>query len=142
MDTRSRSSGRIWTLWLQMVVAGVGANVTLRTVALMMLDIPAEFPPLAMPVPTIFFTVMGVSAGLGVSLWVGRSSAQPERRFRWIVIVALLLSFLPDVWLLSDAARIPFPGATIPAVVTLMAQHVLAGVIVVWLVTRRWRRLA
>jgi hypothetical protein len=108
----------------------------------MMLDIPAEFPPLAMPVPTIFFTVMGVSAGLGVSLWVGRSHAQPERRFRWIVIVTLLLSFLPDVWLLSDAARIPFPGATIPAVVTLMAQHVLAAVIVVWLVTRRWRRLA
>ncbi len=142
MDTHARSSGRTGMLWLQMVVAAVGANVALRAVALMMFDIPAEFPPLAMPGPTIFFTVTGVSAGLGVSLWVGRSSAQPERRFRWIVIVALLLSFLPDVWLLSDAARIPFPGATIPAVVTLMAQHVLAAVIVVWLVTRRWRRLA
>ena len=98
---------------------------------------PSGVPPLAGPGPTIFLTVVGVGAGLAVWHLVDRLSAEPKPLFRGIVVTALILSLIPDVWLLTEGAAEAFPGATIPAVVTLMVQHVLAAFVVVWTLTMR-----
>ena len=92
---------------------------------------------MAGPGPTIFLTVVGVGAGLAVWHLVDRLSAEPKPLFRGIVVTALILSLIPDVWLLTEGAAEAFPGATIPAVVTLMVQHVLAAFVVVWTLTMR-----
>ena len=105
--------------------------------ALALFDIPTVFEPLATPVPTIFLTVLGVTAGLGVANLMGPSVSQLVPRSRRVAIVALILSFLPDLWMLTDSAAGAFPGATPPAVATLMLQHVVAAVIVIWMVTMR-----
>ena len=128
---------RTWLVWVQTIVGAVVGNLFVRIIALAVFDIPTVFEPLATPVPTMFLTVLGVAAGLGVAHLIGPSVSQPVQLFRRVVIVALILSFLPDLWMLTDAAAGAFPGATLPGVGTLMLQHVVAAFVVIWMLTMR-----
>ena len=128
---------RAWQVWLQTILGAVAANLLLRAGALALFDIPSEFEPLATAVPTILFTVIGVAAGLLVAVAVDGTSANPVPLFRNIVIVALLLSLLPDLYMFTSSGAAAFPGATVPAVVTLMLQHVAAAGVVLWRVVPR-----
>ncbi|MDE2906465.1 MAG: DUF6069 family protein [Acidobacteriota bacterium] len=126
---------RAWQVWLRTGLGAVAANLALRAAALTIFEIPPEFEPLATAGPTVFLTVMGVAAGLGVALAVDKRSERPVPLFQRIVLVALLLSLVPDLWMLTDSGSEAFPGAAVPAVVTLMAQHVAAAAVVLWSVT-------
>ena len=134
------SPGNLWWVGLQTIVGAVIATLVVRAAAMAVLDIPAAFPPLAGPGNTIFLTAVGVLGGVGVFAAVCRLASQPNRLFRIIVAVALLVSFVPDIWLLTDAARDAFPGATVASVSTLMFQHVVAAAIVAWMLTMKGRR--
>lgn len=128
---------RAWMVWLQTIVGAVAANLILWAGALALFDIPTGFDPLATAAPTIFLTVVGVAAGLLVALAVDSTSASPVPLFRNIVIVALLLSLLPDLWMFTASGSEAYPDATVPAVVTLMLQHVAAAAVVYWRVIPR-----
>ncbi len=131
---------RAWVVWLRTILGAVAANLVLRAAALAVFDIPPEFEPLATAGPTVFLTVVGVAAGLGVALIVDKRSERSVPLFQRIVLIALLLSLLPDLWMLTDGGGEAFPGATVPAVVTLMAQHVAAAAIVLWSVANPLER--
>ena len=131
------SPGNLWWVGLQTIVGAVIATLVVRAAAMAVLDIPAAFPPLAAPGPTIFLTVVGVFGGVGVFAAVCRWASQPIRLFRIIVAVALLVSFVPDILLLTSDA---FPGTTVASVSTLMFQHLVAAAIVVWMLTMKGRR--
>lgn len=123
------------SLWLPGVRAVSGAlfaTLGIWMIAVAVLDFPPEFLPLAGPGPTVFFTTMGGFAAVGVFGLVRRSAADPARRFRWIAGVALMLSFVPDLWLLTDSAAEVFPGATPAGVAVLMTMHVAAAAMIVW----------
>ena len=124
----------MWT-GLQTLVGTVIANLAIRAIALATLDIRPEFAPLQSPGPTIVLTSAGVLAGLVVFAIVGTFTDEPLRPFRIIASAALLLSLLPDLWLLTAAAGPAFPGATVSGVVTLMVQHVTAAAILIGLLT-------
>ena len=66
---------------------------------------------------------------------VARRARHPITTYRRIAVVALLLSFLPDIGLLLNANAAPFPGITIQSVGTLMVMHIVAAVISVYLLT-------
>ncbi len=134
-DRLAAAGPRAWVVWLRTILGAVAANLVVRAAALAVFDIPPEFEPLAVAGPTAFLTVVGVGAGLGVAVAVDNRSERPVLLFRRIVMAALLVSLLPDFWLLTDSASEAFPGATVPAVLTLMAQHVAAAAVVLWSVT-------
>ena len=127
---------RVWVVWLRTILWAVAANLVLRAAALAVFDIPPEFEPLATAGPTVFLTVVGVGAGLGVAVAVDKRSEHPIPLFQRIVLVALLLSLLPDLWMLTESGGEAFPGAAVPAVATLVVQHVAAAAVVLCSVAR------
>jgi len=125
-------------LWRSANVAVAGAMVStliVRAVGLAFVDVPPEFPPLAQPGRTIFFSVVASIFAVAVYALVRRVSDRPENVYRWIALVVLLLSFVPDVWLLTDAAAPMFPGATPAGIAIRMAMHVAAAAVIVWALT-------
>ena len=135
-DRLTATGAGAWRTWLRTVLAAVAATLAVRAAAIVALDIPAEFEPLAVAGPTVFLTTVGVVAGLVVAVAVDRWSARPVPLFRRIAVAALALSLLPDFWLLTEAGSEAFPGATVPAVVTLMVQHVAAAAVVILIAGR------
>ena len=127
---------RLWVAGLKGLGGAIIATLAVRWVALTTLEIPPEFPPLAGPGPTIFFTAVSGLVAIGVFGLVRRRAARPERLFRRIAVAVLLLTFLPDVWLLSEGAAEAFPGTTPGAVGVLMVMHVVAAGAIVWFLTR------
>ncbi len=127
---------RAWVVWLRTILGAVAANLVLRAAALAVFDVPPAFEPLATAGPTVFLTVVGVAAGLGVALIVDQQSKRPVPLFQRIVLVALLVSLIPDLWMLTDGGGEAYPGVTVPAVAVLMLQHVAAATVVLWSVTR------
>ena len=134
-DRLTAAGPRAWVVWLRTILGAVAANLVVRAAGLGAVDVPPEFEPLATAGPTVFLTVVGVGAGLGVAVAVDKRSERPVPLFQRIVVVALLVSLLPDLLMLTDGGSQAFPGATVPAVVILMVQHVAAAAVVLWSVT-------
>ncbi len=111
------------------------ATLAVFWAAITTLDISGEFPPLATPGPTIFFTAVAALGAIGTLGILRRLADQPERLFRRIAVAVLLVSFLPDLWLLSDGAAGAFPAATPTGVAVLMVMHLVAATMIVWFLT-------
>ncbi len=122
--------GRLLWLGPLVVVGSVAANLAISEVARSALGV-ASFPPL-MPEPLIFFTVIGVSGAIIVFAVIGRFSARPIRLFRTCGVIALLVSFVPDIALLVSQA---VPGTSLRSVAVLMLLHVVAAAITLVLLT-------
>jgi hypothetical protein len=73
-----------------------------------------------------FVTAVLCAAAIPVFALVARFARRPLRTFRIVAVVALVLSWIPDLLLL------PEPGATVANVVALMVLHVVAAVAMVW----------
>ena len=128
--------GGVWRTSLKTIVAAVVATLLVRWVGVSVLDIPLEFPPLAQAGPTVFFTTISALGAVAVFAVVRRRSRTPARLFRGIAVGVLFLSFIPDLWLLSEGAGAIFPGGTGPGVGLLMLMHVVAASVIVWVLTR------
>ena len=129
----------LWKGALKGLVVAIISTLAVRWLALTVLSVPAEFPPLAAPFPTIFFTAIGTLGAAGVFAIVRRRAENPVSAFRRIAIVTLILSFLPDLWLLSDGGSGAFPGATPTGVGVLMVLHTVAALTIVWGLTGPFR---
>ncbi|TMB78379.1 MAG: hypothetical protein E6J52_04735 [Chloroflexi bacterium] len=91
------------------------------------LAVPADFEPYHGTVAP--YTLGGVVLA-GIAYWlVVRFTRNARRNYIALSIVVLVLSYIPDILLLvwND------PGATIPAVASLMVMHTAAALIVVTL---------
>jgi hypothetical protein len=114
------------------------ANLAVRAAAISAFGISPAFTPLHVQYP-IAFTVIG---GLGASIVLAvlsRADERPIDRFLRVSAVVLLLSLVPDLYLL--VVRQGYPGTTVASAGTLMVMHVVAALIIVptilWAVTGR-----
>ncbi|HEX2515281.1 MAG TPA: DUF6069 family protein [Chloroflexota bacterium] len=148
-ETRAEQRVSLRTLWrvgpLAIVIAIVG-NLLLWLLAEALFPIPAEFMPLD-PVPIIMFTVLGVGAATLVFALLARFTRRPITIFRWVALVVLLLSLVPNVQFLLDssgATGVPFPASamSVPGMWTLILMHVLSAAVAVWALTTLTREPA
>jgi hypothetical protein len=109
------------------VVVSVVANHFLHAGALAVFDIPHDFPPLHGAGPVVFFSVFGALAGVGVFAGIASVSARPVPVFRVVAGVTLVVSLIPDLWLLTESGAANFSGGTPAGVGTLMVMHVISA---------------
>jgi len=123
-----------WVGLLAIVLASI-ANLVVRAVALQLISVSPEFIPLAIPDPTVVFTAVGVLAATTAFGIIGNLTRQPARVFTVVATIALLISLIPNAAILLNPASAPFPSSNTESVVVLMLEHVVAAVVVVWMLT-------
>jgi hypothetical protein len=116
------------------IVVSIVVNVIIRFIAVALLNPPLEFTPLSVTMPIVFTLFGGVLAVIVFAI-VARLARNPIGTYRIVAIVALIVSFIPDIGLLATASQSPFPGTNVGTVGALMLMHVATGVIMVYALT-------
>jgi hypothetical protein len=97
--------------------------------------------PALMPLniaPVVIWTIIGTLGATLVYRFIAGRSAAPGRAFVIVAVIALLISFAPDIALLVNPNPM-FGQVTAPGVYSLMAMHVVAAAIIVTTLIRRSR---
>ena len=114
----------------------LGANVVARLILGALVTIPADFPPMQLQAIAFFTVLYGVGA-TAVYWLINRTAKNPERVWRLVVIIAFVLTALPNLALAANPAAAPFPGGTTLLFSLLLVYHVLAGLAYYFLIPRR-----
>lgn len=123
---------RIAQAGLLAIVAAVVVNVVIWWIGSMLVQPPADFTPLASPVPTIMFTTIFLVGATLVYAAINARSSNPPRLFLIVSVIALVLGFIPDIMLLVAPASTPMGTPTVPAVLVLILMHLAAYAITLW----------
>ncbi len=129
------SFGRVALYGLIAIVGSVVANLIVRALGLAIIDVSPEFMPLADPMATVIFTTGFVLIAVIVFAIVDRVARNPVRTYNIIALIALLVSFIPDIGILIRPEQVPFGGVTFGAVMLLMLLHVVAYAVTVYTLT-------
>lgn len=118
------------------ILVAIIANIVARLVLGALVTVPSDFPPMQIP-PIVFFTVLyGIGAVLVYWLIV-RFASNPQRVWLIVVIIAFVVTALPDLLLAVNPAAAPFPGGSAALYLLLLVYHVLAGLAYYFLIPRR-----
>ncbi len=121
--TFAPSRTRLAVVGAVLALVATAADVILATLLRGALGVPAGFSPLTTPaVATMTFAGMvGATVAFG---WMARVRPDPRTAFVWVALVALVLSWLPDlgIWITGV-----FPHTTGAGIVSLMALHPVAA---------------
>ena len=114
------------------VLLSLAAVFATQVAAFALVTLDPTYPPLT-PQGLIFFTTALVTLAVLVFAVVVWKAATPIRTYRRIAVVALVLSFIPDLFLPGQ----DIPGATWTAAIVLMVMHVAAWLPVRYVLTNR-----
>ena len=107
------------------LVVAVPVDLAIEAIARQAFAVSPEFEPFQGTVAP--YTAGGVILAGATFAVVRRVARDPGRAYVRIALVALVLSWMPDVALLA----IHDPGATVPAVASLMLMHAVTALICV-----------
>ena len=128
MPERDFEPSRMVWLGPLTILSAIAAVLATRRAGLVIVPRPPRFDMLSIG-PSVLDTFVLVTIAMFVFSGIASSGTpRPRHRYRIVAFVALLISFLPDVWLLRFA---PWPPVAI-----LMAEHVAAWFVTVELLTR------
>jgi hypothetical protein len=135
MSTASTTSSiqlkKLWWVGPLTVLAAVIGVLIVRAIAMAILP-PPYAPGLEVIMASISLTVVFCAAAVIVFALVARYAKNPVRTYVIISSIFLVISFLPDIAVVS----MPIPGAGWPYSITLMIMHVVAGFITVYMLIR------
>src|SRR5215207_3031642 len=128
--TNSVSRGRFTLVGLATVAAAVIATLLVYALGSVIVGYDPQFIILANASGTILFTV--VPAIIAVLLYAAlmRFTSNPARIFTNIAVVVLIVSLIPDLTYIPSV-----PGASSGQTAILMLMHVVAAVVIVWMLT-------
>lgn len=125
-SAQSLSAGTIVKAGAVAVVAAVLVNVIVYFIGTALIDVPPGFMPLSSVFNTILFTTLFTVIGVIVLVIVARLSQQPMRTFWIIAVIALLLSFIPDLMLWLNPSAMPMGTPNTASMLLLIVMHVVA----------------
>jgi drug/metabolite transporter (DMT)-like permease len=113
------------------IVYSAVANVVFIFIVKLFVHPPSTFSPFMYP-PIVMLTALGVFAAGIVYAIIKKFFKKYNTVFTWVAVVALLLSYIPDIQLYTSYPRDPDTvGITIPIVIILMITHTIAAYIAV-----------
>ena len=131
MNTSSVQLKKLWWVGPLTVLTAIIGVLIVRTIAVAVLPLP-HAPGLAMIMLPIVLTLILCTGGVLVFALIGRFAKNPVRMYVIISSIFLLVSFLPDIAVVSA----PFPGAGWFYSITLMIMHMVAGFITVYMLIK------
>jgi len=114
------------------IVGSVIANLVVYFIGRMLVNPPADFQPLASPMPTIIFTTLFLVVATAVFAMINAWSSNRARVFTIVAVIALVLGFIPDIMLLVSPESSPMGTPTVGAVLVLIVMHFVAFAITMW----------
>lgn len=136
---RLSTSELLRTAALALVLA-VGLNLLVLGAFELLFEIDPDFFPMTIP-PVAGMTALQTVLAFGVFAVIQRVSARPVRVFQIVALVALILSFIPDLVLPAlDTGPQRLQDADGPSTVALIIMHIVAAAVIVGLITRRATR--
>ena len=117
------SRARLVVVGACLVVVTTAAEVVLATILRSALGVPAGFSPLTAPAVATM-TVAGMIGATAVFGWLAHVRPDPRGAFVRIALVALVVSWLPDLGIWVTGV---FPHTTGAGVLSLMALHPVAA---------------
>lgn len=114
------------------IVGSVIANLAVYFVGRMLVNPPADFQPLASPMPTIIFTTLFLVVATAVFAMINAWSSNRARVFTIVAVIALVLGFIPDIMLIVSPESSPMGTPTLGAVLVLIVMHFVAFAITMW----------
>ena len=119
------------------IVGSVIANLVVYFIGRMLVQPPADFLPLASPIPTILFTTLFLVVGTAVFAMINAWSSNRARVFTIVAVIALVLGFIPDIMLIVSPDSSTMGTPTFGAVMVLIVMHFVAFAITCLLYTSR-----
>ncbi len=129
-ETPSQSGRSLVQRGLLAILLSVLSTAIILAVA-RAVPIAPGFEPLTWP-PVIFLTVVGAAGAVAVYWLLSRVSDRPNRTFTIVAAVVLVLSYIPDFFLLSADEN-----ATVLGVVVLLLMHTAVAAVCVAALTGR-----
>ena len=86
--------------------------------------------------PVVIWTLIGTFGATLAYRFIAARAAAPDRTFVIVALIALIISFAPDIALLRNPSPM-FGEVTASGVYSLMAMHVIAAAIIVPTLIRR-----
>ena len=126
------SRKRLVVVGAVLVIGATAAEVILAMVLRSALEVPAGFSPLTAPAVATS-TIAGMIGATAVFGWMARVRSDPRAAFVRIALVALVLSWLPDLGIWFAGV---FPHTTGAGVVSLMALHPVAAALAIGILYR------
>ena len=114
------------------IVGSVVANLAVYFVGRLIFQPPADFQPLATPIPTILFTTLFLVVGTAIFAMINSWSNNRAQIFTIVATIALILGFIPDIMLLVSPESSPMGTPTPGAVIVLIVMHFVAFAITMW----------
>lgn len=121
----------IWVGPLTIVTTAI-ANLILRTIAVSVFGVPETFQYLQAP-SVIGSTIIFLLVALLAFILVSRFARRPIRFYRVLAFIVLCISFLSPVMAL--VGLFPAPGMTLSIFWTMIAMHLVSGIITIGLLT-------
>ena len=125
------SLSRVWLAGGTAFLLSLLANTIVRVAVKALFPISPLFLALEEWRGIVFLTFVGVLGATIVFAILTRLTRHAIKLFYGLAVIFLLLSFVPNILMLTTNG----PGATVPAVASLMVMHVLTAGITVGLLT-------
>ena len=129
-EARRVNWGRFALVGVATVIAAVLANVLVYFIGNAIVGYDPEFIVLRDVSATILFTVVPAIAAVLLYAVLLRFTSNPARTFTIIAAVVLIISLIPDVFYIPTV-----PGATGGQTAILSLMHVVAAIVIVWMLT-------